>query len=149
MQCTGVLRHIIHTNIAPSSSSRINGYNDTTLVPERERGRPVLDLDLARRVCVIVCVQPEEGSGLPDPAIPSVETSRKSLARLTSGTEGTANLGTPFTKLPIPLWEPHTNSETSSSSPIISFALRSSAAAPVVEKRLAKEFIVVVNSAVR
>jgi len=44
------------TDIAPSSRSRVNSDNYSTLEPERERRRTVLNLDPARRVGVIVGV---------------------------------------------------------------------------------------------
>jgi len=46
----------LHTDIAPSSRSRVNSDNYSTLEPERECRRTVLNLDPARRVGVIVSV---------------------------------------------------------------------------------------------
>ena len=63
----------------------------------------------------------------------------------TSGTAGTENVGIPFANVPKPACDPHMASEASSSSPMISLALRNSAAGPVVENLFTKVFMMMVG----
>lgn len=44
------------TNVTPRSSPGVHSDNDTALIPERQRRRPVLDLNPAGRVSMVVRV---------------------------------------------------------------------------------------------
>ena len=130
----------LHTNIAPCSSSRIDGNDDTTLVSERESRRAVLYFNPAVRIGMVIGVQSEECGWLVQRRS-SVSKDKLSASIRTFGTAGTRNDGEPLARLPNPALEPHMASDNSSSS-TSSRVFLSLLNALVVENCSAREFIV-------